>query len=76
MAKKLTKKQIKMIATLHSAIHLSYVDICMFDEGCGITDEEQLLIIDEINTIANKLSKGGSMNLGSTEDIIKYVRGC
>jgi len=48
----------------------------MFDEGCGITDEEQLLIIDEINTIANKLSKGGSMNLGSTEDIIKYVRGC
>lgn len=75
MMAKLTKKQIKMIATLHSAIHLSYVDICMFDEGCEITDDEQSLIIEEINNIANKLSKGEAMNLGSTEDIIKYVRG-
>jgi hypothetical protein len=72
---KLTKKQIKMIATIHSAIHLSYIDICMFDEGCGLTDEEQSLIIEEINSIAIKLSKGEAMNLGSTKGVIDYVRG-
>lgn len=71
--KKLTKKQIKKIATLHSAMHLSYVDIFMFDEGCAITDEEQSMIIEEINSIANKLSGKDDLNLGSTDKIIKYV---
>lgn len=72
---KLTKKQIKMIATMHSAIHLAGVDYFMFDENCGITDKEQLLILKEIHSIAEKLSKGEAMNLGSTENIINYVRG-
>jgi len=72
---KLTKKQIKMIATMHSAMRLAEADYFMFDEHCGITDDEQLLILKEIHSIAEKLSKGEVMNLGSTENIINYVRG-
>ena len=73
--KKLTKKQIKMIAKMHSAMHLAEVDYFMFDEHCNITDDEQLLILKEIHSIAENLSKGEAMNLGSTENIINYVRG-
>lgn len=72
---KLNKKQIKMIAAMHSAMHLAEVDYFMFDEYCDITDEEQSLILKEIHSIAEKLSKGEAMNLGSTENIINYVRG-
>lgn len=72
---KLTKRQIKMIATMHSAMHLAEVDAFMFDEHCGITDKEQSLILEEIHSLAEKLSKGEAMNLGSTKNIINYVRG-
>ena len=71
---KLTKKQIKIIAAIHSAIHLSETDVYMFDEHCQVTDKEQELILNEIHLIAKKLAKGNAMNLGSTENIIKYVR--
>lgn len=64
-----------MIATMHSAMHLAEVDYFMFDKHCGITDDEQSLILKEIHSIAEKLSKGEAMNLGSTENIINYVRG-
>lgn len=72
--KKLTKKQIKMIATIHSAIHLAEADFFMFDQHCNATVDEQSLILKEIYSIAEKLSKGEAMNLGSTENIINYVR--
>ena len=74
MMKQLTKKQIKLIATLHSAIHLANVDIWIFDEVSNITDKEQYAILEEINLIADKLSKGMAMNLGSTSSIVDYVR--
>ena len=73
--KKLTKKQIKMIATMHSAMHLAEVDSFIFDQHCNATVDEQSLILKEIHSIAEKLSKGEAMNLGSTENIINYVRG-
>lgn len=63
-----------MIATIHSAIHLSHIDYFMFDDDCDVCEKDQESIIIEINKIADKLSKGESMNIGSTEDIIKYVR--
>lgn len=70
---KLTKKQIKMIATMHSAMHLAEVDYFMFDNHCNISEKEQSLILKEIQSIAEKLSKGEEMSLGSTENIINYV---
>lgn len=72
--KKLTKQEIKLIATLHSAIHLSEVDIFMFDEHCDVSEEEEDLIIQEIKVIGNRLAKDHPMDMGSTEKIIDYVR--
>ncbi len=63
-----------MIATMHSAIHLSGVDCFMFDENCDITETDQENILTEIHSIAKKLAKGYAMNLGSTEQIIEAVR--
>lgn len=60
---------------MHSAMHLAGVDFFMFDQHCNATVDEQSLILKEIHSIAEKLSKGEAMNLGSTENIINYVRG-
>jgi hypothetical protein len=73
--RRLTKKQIKIIARVHSAIHLSYIDGGMFDHHCGISEVDQVEILQEIRLIAEKLSNGHPMNLGSTEGVIKYARG-
>ena len=71
---KLSKKQISMVANIHSAIHLSGVDDFMFDETCNVSEEDRQAIVKQINVIAEKLSKGNPMNLGSTQSIVEYVR--
>ncbi len=74
MPKKLTQRQINMIAAIHSAIHLSYVNHDMFDDNCELSMEEKNTILKQIKKIASMLSMNSRMNLGSTENIIKYVR--
>lgn len=70
---KLKKRQIKLIARIHSAIHLSAVDSFMFSDDSGISDEDQEAILQEINKIADKLAGNHSMQNASTDSIIKYV---
>ena len=71
---KLSKRQIKKIAELHCAMHLAEVDIHMFDHHCNATDQEQELIISQIYKIAERLANNGPMNLGTTENIINFVK--
>lgn len=71
---KLSKKQISMVANIHSAMCLIRVDDFMFDETCNVSEEDRQAIIKQINVVAEKLSKGNPMNLGSTQSIVEYVR--
>jgi hypothetical protein len=69
----LTKSQIRRIATLHSAIHLSYIDGFMFEGVDNIRDSDKEKIIEEIKRISMKLSNGMDTRPASTAQIIDYV---
>jgi len=66
--------EIKQIATIHSAIHLAEADFFMFDEDCGITEDEEVAILNEIKVIAKRLLGNHPSKLSSTKDIIEYVK--
>ena len=68
----LSKKQIKTIARIHSAIHLSYINLEAFC-GDNCTPEEADAICSEVNKIASKLLFNDPINMGSSDKIIKYV---
>lgn len=71
---KLTKNQIKRIALLHSATLLDNAEVTMFEEDSVVSPEEQDLILNQIYLIASKLSKGMPLGLGSTKNIVDFVK--
>lgn len=72
--KTLTKKQIKAFARIHSAIHLSYVDVFLFDEDMNVSEKECKAVIREINAISQRLIKEDPTTLGDSGAILDYVK--
>ncbi len=72
--KRLTKKEIERIARIHSAIVIRNTDMFMFDEATGLHPDDENKVIEYIQRIGAGLAGDEPLNLGSTHDIIKYVK--
>lgn len=72
--KKLTKNQINMIAIIHAASVLRETDFFMFEGDSEVCSDDQYKIIQKIGEISQKLAKEHPTNLGSTENIVEYVK--
>lgn len=63
-----------MIAIIHAASVLRETDFFMFDEDSEICSKDQYKIIEQIGVISELLADGHPTNLGSTENIVEYVK--
>jgi len=70
---KLSKKQIKRIAEIYSAMVIINSDRIMFNDTENISENDQDMILEEIHKLSTKISKIGDLRVGTVNEIINLV---
>jgi len=71
---KLSKKELTLIAKIHAGMSLLRTDMLMFEDSSDMLEVEKEEILSQIHSIGNKLIGNHPSTLGTTEQIINYVK--